>query len=305
MSLIERLRDRPVVAEVIPPRIGASQSQIEGALQVVQTLVDTCRVDAVNVPEIIGSGFQSMDPLDFGLLVQDRFGVEVIVNKVVVHEPEVQFRAWIERALREEAAGVILVGGERGGIYYPGPRVIQANRIAKEIAETEGRALPVGNVTLPTRANEAARMLEKTENGCDFFTSQIVYEFPSINTHLQAYEDVCALARQRPSPILYAFSPVDGKQDILFLRYLGVNVPPDVEASILAGKGTQASLDIITDVWNRLTAAAQERGVRVPIGLVLETVSRHNADAVATLVRRLRPDLAKNGAEPVSAASRL
>jgi 5,10-methylenetetrahydrofolate reductase len=234
VSFTQRLGQRPVLVEVIPPARGAPASRVEQALAHVGELLHDAPVDAVNIPEIIGSGFQSMDALDFGLLVHHRFGVDIVVNKVVVHEPAANLSLWLDRLLASDAASAILVGGERSGIYYPGPSVLEANRLARERAEAAGRPdFALGNVTLPTRTGEAGRMLAKAERGADYFTSQIVYEFPTANAHLQAYDDVCALAGVAPKPVLYAFSPAANAQDILFLRYLGVHVPPEVEQALL------------------------------------------------------------------------
>lgn len=292
MGFLPRLYERPVVVEVIPPAQGAAPAKVEQALELVDAVLASCRADAVNIPEIIGSGFQGMDPLEFGLLLRERTDIDVIVNKVVVHAPEAEFTDWLRRALDSGIASAILVGGERGGIYYPGPSVSKANRLARDLADASGRKdFAIGNVTLPSRHHEAARMVDKAATGCDFFTSQILYEFPSANAHLQAYDDLCALVGAPPRPVLYAFSPATTPQDILFLRYLGVHVPPDVEREILDPANVEASLRIIVDVWKQIVQAARARAVRVPLGVVVETVSRRHAEAVGPLAERLRSEL--------------
>lgn len=294
MTFARRLDASPVLVEVIPPAQGATAARIDQSLNLVGELLADAPADAVNVPEIIGSGFQSMDPLEFGLLIHERFHVDVVVNKVVVHEPLASLKAWARRVMESPVASVILVGGERSGIYYPGPGVLESNRLLRDAAQTAGRAdFRIGNITLPSRPGEASRMTAKADAGADYFTSQIVYDFPSVNSHLQAYDDVCTMGSLTPKPVLYAFSPAEGRQDILFLRYLGVNVPPEVEASIVDPQPHgKASLRIIEDIWTQLLEAARERDVRVPLGAIVETVSKHNAASVGPLVRKLRRDLA-------------
>lgn len=304
MNFLSRLRNHPVVLEAIPPRTGATAAQIDRALETLEAVLRDCQADAINVPEILGSGFQSMDPLEYGLHVRKRFGTDVIVNKVVVHEPRSAFEAWMDRLLASEIVSTVLVGGERGGIYYPGPSVLEANRLARARAESAGRSdFAVGNVTLPSRPSEAARMMAKVAAGCNFFTSQIVYESPTANAHLQAYEDVCALGNLPPRPVLYAFSPVEGRQDVTFLRYLGVHVPPDVERALLAATSNDPnpSLRIIQEIWTSLLRAARDREIAVPLGVIVEMVSRHNAASTAALVRTLRASLDGATVAPPSA----
>lgn len=305
-SFASRLSRQPVVVEVVPPSVRAAPAQIEQALKHVEGLLEGCDVDAVNVPEVLGSSFQSMDPLEFGLLVHERLGVEVIVNKVVVHEPK--FAQWIDRVLAAPIASAVLVGGERSGIYYPGPSVLEANRLARQRAEAAGRPdFPIGNITLPARPREALRMLEKQKAGCTYFTSQIIYEIGSANAHLQAYDDVCGLSDLAPRPVFYAFSPAATQQDILFLRYLGVHVPPAVEDKIRASPGQEAaaSLAVIEEIWSDLLEASRTRKLSVPLGIIVETVSRHNAEATRILAQRLRGALAQApSARPAAEAAR-
>lgn len=306
LSFAARLAAHPVLVEVVPPSIRAKPAQIEDSLKLVGSILEECAVDAVNVPEILGSAFQSMDPLDFGRLVRERFSVDVVVNKVVVHDA--RFEAWVDRVLESEICSAVLVGGERSGIYYPGPSVLKANRLAKERAEKRGRRdFPIGNITIPARPREAARMVSKAQAGCDYFTSQIVYESPTANAHLQAFDDVCALSTLSPKPLLYAFSPAETQQDILFLRYLGVNVPAEVEEKILAAApaGAEASIRIIEEIWANLLSMWRERHVTVPLGVIVETVSKHNATATTGLVRALQGTFAGNGAQvPAGTAAR-
>lgn len=274
----------------MPPRAGAGPKQIEAALKQIEGWIGKFPFDAINVPEILGSGFQGMDALDFGLLVRERFDVPVVANKVTVHSPPDKLRAWFQRAIREGLSSVILVGGERSHIYYPGPGVLQSNRLLREVAEKEGHPdFPLGNITIPSRPREAGRMLEKSRQGADYFTTQIIYESSKANAHLQAYDDVCSLSREPPRPVLYAFSPVGSAQDVQFLRYLGVHIPPEVEQALVARPdgAAAASLEVIEHVWERLLDMAAERAVRVPLGLIIEPVSLHNDTIVADMVARL------------------
>lgn len=294
MSFSDRLNAGPTVLEVIPPRVGAPERVIQRHVDDVGSMLSQgVEIDALNVPEILGSGFQSMDPLEYGTLLHERYGVDLVINRIVAHQPLPRFEDWFRKVLDAPIQSVILVGGERSGIYYPGPSVRQANRQAKMLAQEVGRSsFPVGNITLPSRPREAARMLEKIRSGADYFCTQIVYDAPSTNAHLQAYDDVCRLAEVAPRPVLYAVSPVHGEQDVLFLRYLGVNIPPDIERKLLQSHDDAGpSIEVIQSIWNTLLGHAAERDVAVPLGLVMETVSKHNSDTVPSLLNQLQARL--------------
>src|SRR6266566_5026420 len=66
------------------------------------------------------------------------------------------------------------------------PEVLEAKRILRTV--TKGRDdIALGNITIAERDHEVDRLVEKTHAGCDFFTTQVLFEAEPMATVLRAY----------------------------------------------------------------------------------------------------------------------
>ena len=143
-----RLRDkisngkRPVVVyEILPPRI--IDGTIESYAERISTLLSMTHIDAINIPEVHSEETrgdrpveeqQRAIPRDFGRIIQDSVGVEVIVNRVTVLEKHNDQREWFRETSEDFGIdNIVLVGGESSQIDYPGPGVSEAATMIEEI----------------------------------------------------------------------------------------------------------------------------------------------------------------------------
>ncbi|HEX9340332.1 MAG TPA: hypothetical protein VF992_04075 [Thermoplasmata archaeon] len=288
-SFRDRLRASPVVLEVVPPSRRASEKAIAGLVARVREAARSIQgLDALNVPEVLDENhegqpfYRNLDPRDFVTRLGADLGVEPIVNKVVAHLPSTAaLRRWaIESASEFGVRNFVLVGGTTGRIRYPGPSVVEANRVVR--AALRGRAdVALGNITIPERESEIDRLMEKTQAGCDFFASQVLFEAEPMATVLRAYGRRCAAQGLEPATVLLSFAPVSDYQDIEFLVWLGATVTPRTEEALLAsvepGSG-RPSFDRARTLWSQLRAAAALSRPPVPLGVNVEMISAHNFD---------------------------
>ena len=283
-SFGDRLRSHPLVFEPVPPsaRLGRERlaSQVDA---VVQTVLANPRIDAINVPELVDENhegrpyYRSGDVRGYARRLAEATGRETVVNKVVAHLPDRD--ALVRWSMESVAAGIahaILVGGSSRYIPYPGPPVIEADRICAPIfGAARGR---IGNIAIPQRTGEAHRMVAKTQAGCAFFTTQIVFDAGPVRTTLTEYASLCAEARIRPVPVLLSLAPLADEADIEFIRWLGADIPERVEREVLAG-GTPAeaatrSIELAVELYREVGGGAG--GPAVPLGANVEQVSvRH------------------------------
>ena len=292
----DRLRSSPVVLEVVPPSRRASDKSIAGFVQRVREAARSIPdLDAVNVPEVLDENhegqpfYRNLDPRDFVTRLGADLGVDPIVNKVVAHLPSAAaLRRWVDESSSDFAVrSFVLVGGTSGRIRYPGPSVVEANRVLR--AALRGRAdVALGNITIPERESEIDRLMEKTQAGCDFFTSQVLFEAEPMATVLRAYGRRCAAQGIEPATFLLSFAPVSDYQDIEFLVWLGATVTPRTEEALLAsvepGSG-RPSFDRARTLWSQLRAAAGLSRPPVPLGVNVEMISTHNFDLAVQMAR--------------------
>lgn len=270
--------------EMVPPQAGKSGA-VEGALDEVKKVRHL--VDAINLPDIRDESrgaertyrfVPRVEPRSLGAAIRRELEVDVVLNRVVVHEPDQL--AWL-RATREDAGidHVVLVGGESSQVQYPGRSVMD---VAAQVTAA-GFPLSLGGITIPSRRHEADRIRRKHAAGLTFFTTQILFDSNDIVWLAQRLNGLEAR-------IFLSFAPVSHPGDLAFLRWLGVDIPPDLDRFLLrGGEGSadscfERSLDlaqrILMDVFDNLPPDPP------PIGLNVEHINRRNfAGAVKMLAR--------------------
>jgi 5,10-methylenetetrahydrofolate reductase len=274
--------------EVVPPAANKPEA-VEASIVELKKVRHL--VDAINLPEIhdedrgserISKFVARVDPRAFGARILRELRTEVVVNRVVVHDRDAKlwFRETCEQWGIRQA---ILVGGESSEIQYPGPNVLEAASMVR----SEGLPMTLGGITIPSRDNEAERIRRKYDAGIVFFTSQILFDSNDIVWLIQRLNGVEAR-------IFLSFSPVSHRRDLEFLRWLGADIPRDLDRFLLgADPGATASAEtclerslnlaqrILMDVFDNLPPDPP------PIGLNIEHINRRNFTPAIKMLDRL------------------
>jgi 5,10-methylenetetrahydrofolate reductase len=284
MSFRERLAECPIVFEVVPP-VKRSDDHLADVKEIAE-IVESARVDAVNIPEIKGGGPDRLEPLEYAGLLRKSVVSGYVANKVVVHLRGKEFEHWVDAAKRSGIDAVVAVGGERSNIHYPGPTVLEANKALKAHAP----GLLLGNITIQTRREEERKLLDKTLIGTNFFTSQVTYESESPKRVLRRYQDLCRLFSVKPATIIFGLSHVGSKRDIEFLRILGVNIPAEIDSYLLRrSEGVEErSMETTLRVWQEIAEFKKEYVPDVPIGATIEPILKGNIKTCAEIATRVR-----------------
>ena len=279
--------------EMVPPAAKKPES-LETALADVKKIRHL--VDAINLPEIhdeIRGGertykfVERVEPRKLAARIRREADTEVVVNRCVVYEPDQA--AWFRES--RQAYGIrhaVLVGGESSAVRYPGPSVLETVAQLKS-ADLE---MSLGGITIPSRLHEADRIRRKHAGGISFFTSQVLFDSNDIVSLVQRLNGLEAR-------IFLSFAPVSQQRDLTFLRWLGVDVPEDLDRFLIQGDASEASkpgggvgeaafvrsLDlaqrILMDVFDNLPPDPPL------IGLNVEHINRRNLSAAVRMLERL------------------
>jgi 5,10-methylenetetrahydrofolate reductase len=259
------------------------------------TLVELAKVrplvDGINIPEIRDEGRQGdrtykfiprVEPRVLAKHIRAESEAHIIINRVVVHEPDQL--AWFRRT-REEfgITEVVVVGGESSAVSYPGPGV---GEVARQVLAA-GLPFSLGGISIPSRNNEAERVRRKHGAGLTFFTTQVLFDSNDVVWMLQRLNGLRAR-------IFLSFCPVSHPGDLKFLRWLGADVPKDLDRFLLQsrdGKPTPAetfferSLSlaqrILMDVFDHLPPDPPA------IGLNIEHINRRNYGGAIKMLESL------------------
>jgi 5,10-methylenetetrahydrofolate reductase len=293
-NLSAALGDRALLFEPVPPSIRANP--VRSGLHVeelVRLLRGIDRLDAIDIPELVDENhegrpyYRTGDIRGFARTLSELAGRSVIVNKVVAHLPSVsELERWVAETVGQGLSNVVLVGGSSRYIPYPGPPVIEANRICHKLLADRGGL--VGNIAIPQRMGEAHRMLAKTRAGSSFFTTQILFASTSVIRMLREYDREARAVATAPSAVLLSFAPIADEADAEFVRWLGADLPEEAEERIMnSGDDLPPSARSVRralEVYREVDRARIDEGWSVPLGVNVEQVSqRHLASAVEML----------------------
>jgi len=291
MDLQDRLLNPSIPVtffEVVPPAAGKPDA-LDASIQELKKVHGL--VDAINLPEIHdedrGASRTSkfvprVEPRVMGARIRRELGMDVVVNRVVVHDPQPE--AWF-RETREQwgIQQVVLVGGESAQTRYPGPGVLEA----AELIRSMGLPMTLGGITIPSREGEPGKIRRKQSSGIAFFTSQILFDSNDIVWLIQRLNGLEAR-------VFLSFAPVSQRRDLEFLRWLGADIPRDLDRFLLGSDHDatappetclERSLDlaqrILMDVFDNLPPDPP------PIGLNVEHINRRNFAPALKMLDRL------------------
>ena len=291
---IKRPRRPVVVYEILPPR--EKDGTLNSYAANISSLLSQTHIDAINIPEVrdeIGRGERPVknqlraEPREFGKLLQDIVGIESIVNRVVVHQALEKEMIWFEETYNKyEIENLITVGGESRNITYPGPSVKKA---LEAIKQNEKLNVLCGGISIPSREKESLRLIEKSNNGSEFFTTQVLYDSSKIIKMISHYQKRCDEQNTFPRRLLLSFAPVSSKKNIDFLKWLGVDIPADTEEYLNEDDQimTKRSMEIAINVLNETLKFLNENKIVVPIGLNVEHIMSYNFQSSIEMLQEL------------------
>ncbi len=281
----------PILFEALPPAASASASRVQAKVDALAPL-QALPLAAVNVPEVVGGHYQTIEPRLFAARLQKAHSIPAIVNRITVHHRLNDLRAWVEDTRNEfDITDFVFVGGESHQQSYPGATVNDAlQAIAPEVKAAGGR---VGVITIPPRRgrqhDEPERLLAKQVAGASFAMSQILLESEYA---LQLQQDLTRLCDGTTAvpPIFWSLAPVRQVRDLDFLAWLGVHIPLGVASRLRTAPNDDArealSREINLTIAAELLAHAEEHDYH-SLGFTVEHVMQNNVEAAFSLVEEL------------------
>ena len=233
MSLRDAILDPSVPVrffELVPPPAAkpeAVDEAIEGLGQIHGL------ADGINLPEIHDESrgaprtaqfVERAEPRWIGARIQREMNLEVTVNRGVVYKAD-QISWFRETVADFGITNFVLVGGESPDIVYPGPSVVEA---AQQVREA-GLPASLGGISIPSRLHEDERIRSKVAAGLTFFTTQVLFDSNDVVWLIQRLNGLEAR-------LFLSFAPVSHPRDLKFLRWLGADIPADLDRYLLRGE---------------------------------------------------------------------
>jgi len=241
--------------------------------------------------------FETHESRQYAKDLEESTGVPTIVYQAIKQE---MFETSFEKYAAETRNNfgtqyLVFVGASASDAEHPLPSVSDC---AQEVAS---HGFMLGGVTIPERHrdrnDEHHRLMEKTENGIEFFTSQCIYNADNAIWMLRDYDQLCKSKGKKPARIILCFAPFGRESTMRFLRWLGVEIPEGTLKRILsrgsARERVEESNQVCWENFRRILDASRKLGLTVPLGVTVESVSkfRDEQEGACHLFNILREEL--------------
>ncbi len=288
-----------------PPRQGSSQEKLYAIAEKLTARLSNLKLDAINVYDIqdevgriqVARPFPFIpvvDSREYSQILKTLSGQEIINYKCVVHHPKEDFPAWLDRSWEQFGLRYLtLVGGSTSNIAYPGLSLSQAS----QAVASHKYDFMFGGVTIAERhiskGNEHLKLIEKSRQGMNFFTSQVIYQPEATIQLLHDYSQQCQKLNLSPVRIILTFAPCGHPKTLDFLKWLGVNIPKHIEAEIFATQfPVEKSIEVCCSTLRQILESIEL--ATIPLGINVESVSikKDEIDASIELFQELKGILA-------------
>ncbi|MGB0938328.1 MAG: methylenetetrahydrofolate reductase [Colwellia sp.] len=228
----------------------------------------------------------------YSSLLNKKSGRPVITYKSVVQSNTDAFNDWANEAWHKYGVkDVVLVGSpsKENDISLP------LSSAYKTLVKNENDFF-IGGVTIAERhaskRNEHQRLIEKHEQGCNFFISQAIYNPQATIDLLTRYAIECQKKNLAPQRLILTFSPCGSEKTLEFIEWLGVNVPEATSLRIL-----NAENPLHESIQNCLKSLQQILDAvlpyDLPLGLNIESLTnrKEEIDGSILLYKLLRSEM--------------
>ena len=217
------------------------------------------------------------DPRHYSALLNKKTSRPVITYKSVGQTDASSFDQWLNEAWHEYGVKELVLVGS--------PSI--KNQVKLPLADAYKTTVNnennffIGGVTIAERhakkGNEHERLIEKHEQGCNFFISQAIYNPQETIDILTRYAIECQKRSLKPQRIILTFSPCGSDKTLNFIEWLGVSVPEATSLRILnASNPLHESIRICCNSLNQILDAVVS--YNLPLGLNIESLTNRKEE---------------------------
>lgn len=232
---------------------------------------------------------KTMDASLYATFFPPLSGKQCVVYKCGANESPEDFQRWLDMATDEHGHRAYnLVGAATSKNGVPGLSLSDAASLIKS-----KRGIAFGCVCIPerhtTKGNEDLNMIRKVDAGAEWFITQGIFNaFPVIKL-IHEYGELCVAKGMVPKKVILTFAPCGRAKTMTFIKWLGMNVPEEVEKRILESPSpVKESMKFLQEVLKEILLKTAGSGV--PIGVNVESLSifKEEIDAAHELFQSLQ-----------------
>ncbi|AGK95512.1 methylenetetrahydrofolate reductase [Clostridium pasteurianum] len=285
-------RDMGIVTYAItPPKKSNSQEKIIEISQRHVERIKNIDIDGLIIYDIQDEGdrlqdkrpfpfLETINPAEYSRKYMQELTVEKIIYRCVGKYHENELRESIASDLQEDKFSVFVGAASREQEVKL--KLSEAYNIREKLEDK----LTLGGVVIPERhtrnKDEHMRIINKTNKGCKFFVSQVIYDIEVSKNLLSDYFYYCKDNHMEMVPILFTLTPCGSIKTLEFMKWLGINVPKWMENELIHSNDIlDKSINLAKNIFEELLDFALDKGI--PIGCNVESLSIRKVEIEASI----------------------
>ncbi|PCK31527.1 methylenetetrahydrofolate reductase [Pseudoalteromonas piscicida] len=292
-----------------PPKLGTEPEQLKSIAAKLLGRLHEIEYDGVIIYDIQDESSRTqaprpfpfkhtVDPCEYSQLIRELSALDVITYKSVAQRDAAAFSHWLTNTKAHYGLdNLVLVGSpsSQGEIKLP---LGDAYEVLKHHQET----FFLGGVTIAERhaskRNEHERLIDKTEQGCQFFVSQAVYDAQATIDLITSYARTCKQQGKTPKRIILTFTPCGGEKTLQFMEWLGISVPEATKWRMLDADNTLSeSIRICRENLDQILKSCAHLDIALGLNIESLTNRKQEIDASINLYRLLKATMELSLAE--------
>lgn len=312
LSLQQKIEDSKQGVYLIgttPPKENTDKAQLHNIAQKLLNRLHEIEYDGVVIYDIQDESSriqdarpfpfkQTVDPREYSHLLRDLSNLDVITYKSVAQRGVEEFTNWLKETKEHfDLANIVLVGSPTSNDEIK----LSLSDAYKALSDNK-QDFFLGGVTIAERHaskhNEHERLITKTQQGCQFFISQAVYNPQATIDLITSYARTCKAQGNAAKRIILTFTPCGGEKTLEFMQWLGISVPESTKWRMLdSDNPLSESVSICRENLDLILKSCAH--LDVPLGLNIESLTnrKEEIDASINLYRLLKATMELHLAE--------
>jgi hypothetical protein len=222
----------------------------------------------------------TIDPAVYGDKYLRQVEVPKIIYRCVGNDTRAQFEDWVKTDENEDRFSVYV--GASSSKQEVKLNLPEAYKLSKQLNNN----LTFGGVVIPERHikknDEHIRVVEKTNNGCNFFITQATYNVEASKNLLSDLYYYYTNNGFEMVPILFNLAPCGTEKTLQFMKWLGISIPGWLENELKYSNDIlDKSIQLSQKIFEELLDFGLEKGI--PIGCSIESVSTSKLEIEASV----------------------
>ncbi|MFL0196639.1 methylenetetrahydrofolate reductase [Clostridium sp. WILCCON 0269] len=223
---------------------------------------------------------QTIDPVIYDKKYLLDLHIPKIIYRCVGKYTEKELSEWMMNDLIEDKFSVFVGASSRK------QKVKLKLSEAYNLKEKINTNVVLGGVVIPERhikyGDEHIKIINKINNGCEFFVSQVIYNIEASKNFLSDYFYYCQDNNIEMSPIIFTISPCGSVKTLEFMKWLGIDIPKWLQNDLMHSQDIlDKSTRLSKDIFEELFDFALEKGI--PIGCNIESLSIRKVEIEASI----------------------